>query len=130
MTDTLETATVWSNLASLHQRVTAALRQAGAPFVMCHVSHVYRTGASLYFTFLARQEPGREIAQWQALKAAATNAIMDGGGALSHHHGIGYEHAAWMAQEHGALGLDALRAMKATLDPDGVMNPGKVLPGS
>ncbi len=130
MTDTLETATVWSNLASLHQRVTAALRQAGAPFVMCHVSHVYRTGASLYFTLLARQEAGREIAQWQALKTAATDAIMDGGGALSHHHGIGYEHTAWMAQEHGALGLDALRAMKAILDPDGMMNPGKVLPGS
>jgi alkyldihydroxyacetonephosphate synthase len=129
MTDTLETATVWSNLASLHQRVTAALRQAGAPFVMCHVSHVYRTGASLYFSFLARQEPGREIAQWQAMKAAATGAIMEGGGALSHHHGIGYEHIAWMEQEHGALGLDALRAMKGVLDPDGVMNPGKVLPG-
>jgi alkyldihydroxyacetonephosphate synthase len=130
MTDTLETATVWSNLAPLHQQVTAALRRAGAPFVMCHVSHAYRTGASLYFTFLARQEPGREIAQWQALKVAATDAIMSGGGALSHHHGIGYEHVAWMTQEHGALGLDALRAMKAILDPDGVMNPGKVLPGS
>jgi alkyldihydroxyacetonephosphate synthase len=130
MTDTLETATVWSKVASLHQQVTAALRQAGAPFVMCHVSHLYRNGASLYFTFLARQEPGREIAQWQALKRAATNAIMTGGGALSHHHGIGYEHAAWMGQEHGDLGLESLRAMKAVLDPEGVMNPGKVLPAS
>jgi alkyldihydroxyacetonephosphate synthase len=121
---------VWSKVASLHQQVTAALRQAGAPFVMCHVSHLYRNGASLYFTFLARQEPGREIAQWQALKRAATNAIMTGGGALSHHHGIGYEHAAWMGQEHGDLGLESLRAMKAVLDPEGVMNPGKVLPAS
>jgi alkyldihydroxyacetonephosphate synthase len=129
MTDTLETATVWSNVAALHQRVAAALRQAGAPFVMCHVSHMYRTGASLYFTFLARQEAGAEIEQWQALKKAATDAIMDGGGALSHHHGIGYEHAAWMVQEHGALGVEALRSMKKALDPEGVMNPGKLLPG-
>ncbi len=129
MTDTLETATVWSNVASLYQRVKEALHQAGAPFVMCHVSHLYRTGASLYFTFLARQESGREIAQWQTMKSAATEAILDGGGALSHHHGIGYEHAAWMEREHGRLGLDALRAMKASLDPECLMNPGKVLPG-
>jgi alkyldihydroxyacetonephosphate synthase len=128
LTDTLETATVWSNLLNLHGRVRAALREAGAPFVMCHVSHVYLTGASLYFTFLARQDPGREIPQWQTLKRAATDCIMANGGTLTHHHGVGYEHAPWLPAEDGERGIAALRGVKAALDPTGIMNPGKLLP--
>ncbi len=127
MTDTLETATLWSNVETLHGKVTEALVEAGAGFVMCHVSHAYLTGASLYFSFLARQEPGREIAQWLRLKRAATDYIMANGGTLSHHHGVGYEHAPWLSAEDGAPGLAALRAAKAALDPDGIMNPGKLL---
>ena len=128
MTDTLETATLWGNVDGLHGRVTAALEDAGAGFVMCHVSHAYPDGASLYFSFLARQEPGAEIAQWLRMKRAATDCIMAHGGTLSHHHGVGYEHAPWLPAEVTAPGIAALRAAKSALDPTSIMNPGKLLP--
>ncbi len=133
MVETLETATPWSNLAALHRRVGEAidssLRALGTPgLVMCHVSHLYETGASLYFTFLAAQREGDELAQWQAVKAAACLAISDGGGTITHHHAVGRDHAPWMEREIGSQGLRALRALKAELDPAGIMNPGKLLP--
>ncbi len=130
--ETLETATQWSNLRRLHRAVgeaiERALRGCGTPgLVMCHVSHLYETGASLYFTFLARQRAEDPIAQWRAVKQAASDAIVDGGGTITHHHAVGRDHAPWMRAEVGQTGLDALRALKASLDPDGVMNPGKLL---
>jgi alkyldihydroxyacetonephosphate synthase len=133
MVETLETATTWSRLPGLHERVGGALREALAargtpPIVMCHVSHLYRSGASLYYTFLARQEPGSELEQWRTAKTAATDAIVAGGGTLTHHHAIGHDHTPWMEAEVGELGLGLLRAAKATLDPAGIMNPGKLLP--
>lgn len=133
MVDTLETAAPWDRLLPLHARVAGALRDAltssgTSPLVLCHLSHAYPTGASLYFTLLALQAPGREMEQWQAAKRAATDAIMAGGGTLSHHHGIGTVHQAWMHEEHGKDGLQTVRAIKTALDPDGIMNPGKLVP--
>ena len=133
MVETLETATSWSNLTVLHARVIAAiedaLRAQGTPgLAMCHVSHLYDTGASLYFTFLAAQREGREIEQWQAVKAAAGTAILDGGGTITHHHAVGRDHAQWMRREVGDVGVETLRTLKAQLDPAGIMNPGKLLP--
>ncbi|HTD58454.1 MAG TPA: FAD-linked oxidase C-terminal domain-containing protein, partial [Solirubrobacteraceae bacterium] len=135
MVETLETATPWSNLEALHARVRdaidAALRAFGTPgLVMCHVSHLYDTGASLYFTFLAAQKQGEELAQWRLAKQAASAAILDGGGTITHHHAVGCDHAPWMEREIGATGVRALRALKAELDPAGIMNPGKLLPAS
>ncbi|HEX5308278.1 MAG TPA: FAD-binding oxidoreductase [Solirubrobacteraceae bacterium] len=132
MVETLETATQWSNLLALHRRVGEAIEQAlaacGTPgIVMCHVSHLYETGASLYFTFIARQSADEEIAQWQAVKAAASAAIVSGGGTITHHHAVGHDHAQWLESEIGREGLGALRALKAQLDPAGIMNPGKLL---
>jgi alkyldihydroxyacetonephosphate synthase len=132
MVETLETATNWSNLTALHRRVESAvagaLRACGAPgLVMCHVSHIYETGASLYFTLLAPQWEGREIEQWRAVKDAAGNAIMDGGGTISHHHAVGRDHVAWMEREIGKQGVAVLRALKRELDPLGIMNPGKLV---
>jgi alkyldihydroxyacetonephosphate synthase len=134
MVETLETATQWSNLERLHDAVTAAiedsLRSQGTPgLAMCHVSHVYDSGASLYFTFLARQREGAEVEQWQAVKRAASEAISRGGGTITHHHAVGRDHAPWMAAEIGEHGLAVLRAAKAQLDPSAVMNPGKLLDG-
>ena len=131
--ETLETATQWSNLLALHRAVGEAIDQAlracGTPgVVMCHVSHLYETGASLYFTFIARQLQGEEIAQWQAVKAAASAAIVAGGGTITHHHALGRDHAQWLECEIGPDGVRALRALKAELDPAGIMNPGKLLP--
>jgi alkyldihydroxyacetonephosphate synthase len=133
MVETLETATRWSNIEALHARVCAAiddaLREQGTPgLVMCHVSHLYEVGASLYFTFLARQSEGAEIEQWKAVKSAASEAIVEGGGTITHHHAVGHDHVPWMRHELGAEGVRALRALKNELDPAGIMNPGKLLP--
>jgi alkyldihydroxyacetonephosphate synthase len=95
---------------------------------MCHVSHLYRSGASLYFTFLARQETSDPLEQWRAAKGAASNAIVASGGTITHHHAVGRDHAPWMTAEVGGLGIEVLRSAKRTLDPAGIMNPGKLLP--
>jgi alkyldihydroxyacetonephosphate synthase len=126
MAETLETATTWSNLQALHRAVGDALRE-HAPVVMCHVSHLYETGASLYFTFIARQREGAEIDQWREVKTAACDAIVAAGGTITHHHAVGRDHAPWLHHEASDLGIAAVRAVKAELDPDGVMNPGKLL---
>jgi alkyldihydroxyacetonephosphate synthase len=133
LVETLETASRWSNVQKLHlgvaEAIEGALREHGTPpLVMCHISHLYETGASLYFTFIARQREGEEIEQWQAAKAAASAAIVHGGGTITHHHAVGRDHAPWMEQEIGSAGMGALRALKAELDPAGIMNPGKLLP--
>ncbi len=133
MVETLETATRWSNVQRLHHEtctaIERALRAQGTEGVaMCHVSHLYETGASLYFTLLARQREGAEIEQWQAVKRAAGDAIVSQGGTITHHHGVGRDHLPWMERELGAPGVEALRALKRQLDPAGIMNPGKLLP--
>jgi alkyldihydroxyacetonephosphate synthase len=132
LVETLETAAPWSKLMGLYRAVQRALADAlaaqGTPgLVMCHISHLYETGASLYFTFLARQREGAELEQWQAVKRAASDAIVAGGGTITHHHAVGRDHAPWMEREIGARGVGALRALKAELDPAGIMNPGKLL---
>ncbi|MCV6984382.1 FAD-binding oxidoreductase [Mycobacterium shinjukuense] len=130
--ETLETATTWSNIAALKAAVTDALTgslaESGTPaLVMCHVSHVYPTGASLYFTVVAAQR-GNPIEQWLAAKKAASDAIMATGGTITHHHAVGADHRPWMRQEVGDLGVRLLCAIKATLDPAGILNPGKLIP--
>ena len=133
LVETLETATTWSRLHELYGGVRDALRAAleargTDALVMCHVSHLYRSGASLYFSFFARQERGAELEQWHAAKSAACDAIVAHGGTITHHHAIGRDHAPWMPQEVGEVGVEALRAVKRQLDPAGIMNPGKLLP--
>ena len=133
MAETLETAATWSNLMGLYRAVADTLRSAlesrGTPgIVMCHISHLYPDGASLYYTFIAPQQEGREMDQWWAVKSAACDAIVANGGTITHHHAIGRDHAPWMPREIGRTGIDALRGVKARLDPAGILNPGKVLP--
>jgi alkyldihydroxyacetonephosphate synthase len=133
MVETLETATTWSAIERLHAAVAEALRTSmaarGTPaLVGCHVSHLYPSGASLYFTWLARQEQGAELEQWRAAKGAACDAIVANGGTITHHHAIGRDHAPWMRAEVGDLGVEVLRAAKERLDPAGIMNPEKLLP--
>ena len=133
MAETLETAHSWSRLDELYRAVRAALGSAlaaqGTPgIVMCHLSHAYRDGASLYFTFITRSRPGAEIEQWHAVKTAACEAIVAAGGTITHHHAVGRDHAPYMPAEVGQTGLEALRALKQRLDPAGIMNPGKLLP--
>jgi alkyldihydroxyacetonephosphate synthase len=130
--ETLETATTWSNLPALKAAVTEALTtslaESGTPaLVLCHISHVYPTGASLYFTMVAGQR-GNPIEQWRKAKAAASDAMMRTGGTITHHHAVGADHRPWMRDEVGDLGVAVLRAVKATLDPTGILNPGKLIP--
>jgi alkyldihydroxyacetonephosphate synthase len=130
LVETLETAHTWSRLDELYRAVSAALRGAlgERSIVMCHVSHAYPDGASLYFTFFARARRGGELEQWRAAKSAACEAIVATEGTITHHHAVGRDHAPYMRAEVGELGLDALRAVKERLDPAGIMNPGKLLP--
>src|SRR3954463_14109192 len=103
----------------------------GTPaLVGAHVSHVYASGASLYFTWIARREVGAEVEQWRAAKTAAMEAILAHGGTITHHHAVGRDHAPWMAAEVGETGVAALRARKDRLDPPGIMTPGKLLPAA
>ena len=96
---------------------------------MCHISHLYPSGASLYFTFLARAHDGvdERLEQWRAAKTAASEAIVAAGGTITHHHAVGRDHAPYLAAEASPGGIAALRAVKAELDPAGIMNPGKLL---
>ena len=133
MAETLETATSWSRLEDLHGAVAAALRDSLSargtpPVVMCHLSHLYPSGASLYFTFLARQQQEDPLGQWNAAKTAASEAIVAAGATITHHHAVGRDHSRWLRAELGELGLELLRAAKERLDPAGIMNPGKLLP--
>ena len=132
LVETLETATFWSRLPRLYAAVVGALRdsltaQGTPPVVLCHVSHVYPAGASLYFTVVSAQAEDA-VAQWRTAKAAASDAILDAGGSITHDHGVGTDHRKWYEREVGALAIDALRAVKATLDPAGIMNPGVLVP--
>lgn len=130
--ETLETAACWSALPELKVKVTAALVDrltvGGAPaLVMCHISHTYPTGASLYFTVVAAMGDD-PIAQWQAAKRAAGDAIMAAGGTITHHHAVGADHRDWLSEEIGDLGVRVLRAVKREIDPTGILNPGTLLP--
>ena len=98
------------------------------PQVGCHVSHLYPDGASLYFTVLAAQDRDDPAGQWLRAKRAASDAIAAARATITHHHAVGRDHAPWLAGRGGGGGLAALRAVKAELDPAGIMNPGKLLP--
>jgi alkyldihydroxyacetonephosphate synthase len=135
MIETLETSHTWSGLPRLYEAVGGALegamRAQGTPgIVMCHLSHAYRDGASLYFTFVSRARAGAEIEQWRTVKSAACEAIVAARGTITHHHAVGRDHAPYMTAEVGETGLEALGALKDRLDPAGIMNPGKLLPQS
>jgi alkyldihydroxyacetonephosphate synthase len=95
--------------------------------VLCHVSHVYETGCSLYFT-VAAAEADDPVAQWRRAKAAASDAIRAAGATITHHHAVGTDHRPWFEQEVGPVGVAALRAVKDALDPAGILNPGVLLP--
>jgi alkyldihydroxyacetonephosphate synthase len=135
--DTFETAVAWSNLEALHAEVGRALAenaartldQGGRPAVFCHLSHCYPEGACLYFTAIFPRA-GNAMQQWRTIKRAATEAILANGGSLSHHHGVGADHADWLAREKGEIGIALLGAVAGVLDPSGVMatGSGKALP--
>jgi alkyldihydroxyacetonephosphate synthase len=136
LAETLETATTWRRLPELYSAVGDALsrslqRDGRPPLVGCHISHLYPTGASLYFTVLVAADAGAEVEQWTVAKHAANRAIVGAGGTASHHHAVGTAHREIVEPDLGGapgVGVTALRALKAELDPAGILNPGKLLP--
>ena len=133
--DVAETAAPWSALRPLYDAVTAAARGAFAArgvagYVMCHLSHSYRSGACLYFTFAFTGRAGGAsddlLADYDAVKSAMQQAFVDHGATLSHHHAVGTEHAPWLAQDISAPGVAMLTALLHGVDPGGHLNPGKI----
>ncbi len=127
--DTLETATSWSNLINLYRKVKEAMEQAifseTLGGVTCRVTHVYTTGASLYYSFFAKAQKGKEEELWWKIKKSASDAISNYGGTISHHHGVGRDHKVW-AQKELRDSLVFLKGLKTFLDPQNIMNPGAV----
>ena len=134
--DTLESAFTWKDLPAAAAAVLDGLRTAldgerEKALAFAHVSHVYRTGASLYFTVIFRLAAGAEetLERWRSLKRAASLAVVSHGGTISHQHGVGVDHLPYLEAEKGRLGMRALRSLFRTFDPRGMMNPGKLVDG-
>jgi alkyldihydroxyacetonephosphate synthase len=132
LVETVETVTFWSRLRRVYDAVKGALESSlgadGRPvLVLCHISHVYETGASLYFTVATRQDPD-PVPQWLVAKAAASDAMVGNGASITHHHAVGQDHKPWLAREIGPVGVEMLRAVKERIDPTGVLNPGVLIP--
>lgn len=132
--DTLETALPWARVADAAQAIPQAIVNAARAYdervlVLVHLSHIYRDGASIYITYLFRRtaDPDALLERWRAMKTAASETIHAHGGTITHQHGIGTDHAPYLAREKGTLGIAALRALCRTFDPDGLMNPGKLV---
>ncbi len=133
--DTLETATDWARVPGLLARLQRSVADALGPYgervhVFTHLSHLYPSGSSLYLTFLFRlaPDPDETLERWRAIKRAASTTIEAEGATITHHHGVGTDHAPYLVVEKGPLGMAALEAVVRTFDPDGIMNPGVLLP--
>ena len=132
--DTLETALPWNKVLSTAPLIQATLRNALQQFneralIFAHLSHVYADGASIYTTYLWRRsaDPDETLQHWRAMKAAASEVIVASGGTISHQHGVGSDHAPYLKAEKGALGLKMIEALRQQLDPDRLLNPGKLI---
>jgi len=132
--DTLETALPWSRVTAAVEAVPRAIVQAAEAhgervLAFVHLSHLYRDGASLYTTYMFRRgaDPDELLAHWREMKHAASLVLQAHGGTITHQHGVGLDHASYLPAEKGRLGLDVLRAAFKACDPDGLMNPGKLL---
>lgn len=130
LVDTFETVAYWKNLIPLCHHVSDSLKSArffeNGGLLLCHISHVYETGASLYFTMITPQEKANELKQWIELKQAVSEAILEKGGAISHHHGIGKDHQPWFHRQLDPGAARILGTIKNCLDPDDILNPGKL----
>ncbi|GAA3050034.1 FAD-binding oxidoreductase [Streptomyces glomeratus] len=132
LVETFETAVTWDRFEEFDQRVHRAAEQAAARVCVTatvhrRLTHVYPDGAAVYYTVLAPARRGSEIAQWDDIKAAVSDVIMDAGGTITHHHAVGRDHRPWYDRQRPPLFARALRAAKRELDPHGVLNPGVLI---
>jgi alkyldihydroxyacetonephosphate synthase len=130
LAETFETAITWDRFTAFHQRVTAAAEQALREScgthgkVYCRFTHIYPDGPAPYFTVLGPARRGEEVEQWAAVKRAVSDAILEAGGTITHHHAVGRDHRPWYDRQRPEPFALALRAAKGALDPAGIMNPG------
>ena len=137
LSETFETAITWERFPAFHERVTAAVGEAiesvatpaarGAGQVSCRFTHVYPDGPAPYFTVLAPARRGEEVEQWAAIKRAASDAVIEHGGTITHHHAVGRDHRPWYDRQRPDPFAAALQGAKAALDPRGIMNPGVLI---
>jgi alkyldihydroxyacetonephosphate synthase len=132
LSETFETAITWDRFPAFHERVAGAAREAvreayGAGSVTCRFTHVYPDGPAPYFTILAPARRGEELEQWEAVKAAASDAVIDAGGTITHHHAVGRDHRPWYDRQRPEPFAAALRGAKAAVDPAGILNPGVLI---
>jgi len=132
ISETFETATTWDRFESFHQAVIASARDAlhricGAGTVTCRFTHVYPDGPAPYFTVLAPARPASQLQQWDEIKAAVSETLIESGGTITHHHAVGRDHRPWYDRQRPAPFAAALRAAKRTLDPASIMNPGVLI---
>jgi alkyldihydroxyacetonephosphate synthase len=139
LSETFETAITWDRFEEFHASVMATARKAvaavsggpaegpGAPRVSCRFTHVYPDGVAPYFTVLAPAVRGGEVEQWDEIKAAVSEALIEGGGTITHHHAVGRDHRPWYDRQRPAPFAAALRAAKAELDPAAILNPGVLI---
>ena len=127
--ETIETAVTWDRLPGLVAAVGETVRAAagGRCQVSMRVTHAYPDGAVPYLTVLVPARRGDEVAQWDTIKAAATAAILDQGGTVTHHHAVGRDHRSGYDLQRPEPFAAALRAAKAAADPAGLLNPGVLL---
>jgi alkyldihydroxyacetonephosphate synthase len=133
--DTLETAVTWDKVAAIVEAIEKAISEGltacnEGVHVFSHLSHVYPTGSSIYTTFVFRlaETPEETLSRWRALKEEASRAIVEAGGTISHHHGVGIDHKTYMEKEKGPVGMNALKQLFSHVDPGERMNPTKLLP--
>jgi alkyldihydroxyacetonephosphate synthase len=129
LAETFETAITWERFPAFHERVTGAAREAlagpaGEGRVFCRFTHVYADGPAPYFTVLAPARRGHEVEQWQQIKQAVSDAIIEEGGTITHHHAVGRDHRPWYDRQRPEPFAAALRGAKAAVDPGGILNPG------
>jgi len=127
--ETFETAMTWDRFAEFHREVMATARDAvaricGAGLVSSRVTHVYPDGAAPYFTVIAAGKPNGQLEQWDEIKAAVSEVIIDAGGTITHHHAVGRDHRPFYDRQRPELFAAALTAAKGALDPAGILNPG------
>ena len=127
--DTFETAITWDRFDALHGALQAELgdamrRVCGAGTLSCRVTHVYPDGPAPYYTFLAPGRPGAELEQWAELKAVASDVLIRLGATITHHHAVGRMHRPWYAKQRPEPFGRVLRAIKRSVDPSGILNPG------
>ena len=132
ISETFETAITWDRFAQFHTTVREAVEAAlarvcGGGVLTCRFTHVYPDGPAPYYTIIAPSRPGAELEHWAEIKRVAADAVIDGGGTITHHHAVGRDHRPWYDRQRPAQFGEALRAVKATLDPAGIMNPGVLI---